>query len=93
LVPRHGSSDLDDGSGYYYPFATYAEALAFSQRTEGAENRSRSFDSWNTSTNLILVSIVTLTKCASPNGQWNSFAVLDACRLRFLTFWRQRARQ
>jgi NAD(P)-dependent dehydrogenase (short-subunit alcohol dehydrogenase family) len=35
--PERGSSDLEDGSDYYYPFATYAEALAFSQRTEGAE--------------------------------------------------------
>ena len=29
--PEDGSDD------YYYPFATYAEALAFSKRTEGAE--------------------------------------------------------
>jgi hypothetical protein len=28
---------LEDGNDYYYPFATYAEALAFSERTEGAE--------------------------------------------------------
>jgi len=35
--PEGGSSDLDDGSDYYYPFATHAEALAFSERTEGAE--------------------------------------------------------
>ena len=35
--PEPGSRDLDDGSDYYYPFATYAEAHAFSQRTEGAE--------------------------------------------------------
>jgi hypothetical protein len=32
-----GSADLEDGGDYYYHFATYAEALAFSQRTEGAE--------------------------------------------------------
>lgn len=35
--PERGSPDLEDGNDYYYPFATYAEALAFSQRTEGAE--------------------------------------------------------
>ena len=35
--PERGSPDLEDGNDYYYPFATYAEALAFSERTEGAE--------------------------------------------------------
>lgn len=35
--PERGSPDLENGSDYYYPFATYAEALAFSERTEGAE--------------------------------------------------------
>jgi hypothetical protein len=35
--PERGSSDLEDGSDYYYAFATYAEALACSQGTEGAE--------------------------------------------------------
>lgn len=35
--PERGSPDLEDGSDYYHPFATYAEALAFSQSTEGAE--------------------------------------------------------
>jgi len=35
--PERGSSDIEDGSDYYYPFATYAEALAFSRRTEGAD--------------------------------------------------------
>ena len=35
--PERGSRDLEDGSDYYRPFATYAEALAFSQSTEGAE--------------------------------------------------------
>ena len=35
--PERNSSDLEDGSDCYYPFATYAEALAFSKRTEGAE--------------------------------------------------------
>lgn len=34
--PECGSPALDEGSDYYYPFATYAEALAFSKRTEGA---------------------------------------------------------
>jgi hypothetical protein len=35
--PERGARDLEDGSDYYHPFATYAEALAFSQRTEGTE--------------------------------------------------------
>jgi hypothetical protein len=32
-----GSTDFEDGSDYYHAFATYTEALSFSQRTEGAE--------------------------------------------------------
>jgi putative acetyltransferase len=35
--PERGSPDLDDGSDYYYFFASYAEALTFSRATEGAE--------------------------------------------------------
>ena len=35
--PERGALDLEDGDDYYYAFATYAEALAFSQRIEGAE--------------------------------------------------------
>jgi putative acetyltransferase len=35
--PERGAPDLADGSDHYYPFATYAEALAFSRDTEGAE--------------------------------------------------------
>jgi putative acetyltransferase len=35
--PERGSPDLEDGNDYYYPFGTHAEALAFSQSTEGAE--------------------------------------------------------
>ena len=35
--PERGAPDLEDGSDYYYAFATYAEALEFSQDTEGAE--------------------------------------------------------
>jgi putative acetyltransferase len=35
--PERGASDLEDGSDYYHAFATYTEALAFSQDTEGAE--------------------------------------------------------
>ena len=34
--PERAASDLEDGSDYYYAFATYDEALAFSL-TEGAE--------------------------------------------------------
>lgn len=35
--PERGAPDEEDGSDYYYPFATYAEALAFSETTIGAE--------------------------------------------------------
>lgn len=35
--PERGSPDLEEGSDYYYPFATYAEALEFSQCTKGVE--------------------------------------------------------
>jgi hypothetical protein len=35
--PERGAPDLDNGSDYYRAFATYAEALAFSQATQGAE--------------------------------------------------------
>jgi len=35
--PERGASDLEDGNDYYYAFATYSEALAFSQSTQGAE--------------------------------------------------------
>jgi hypothetical protein len=35
--PERGAPDKEDGSDYYYAFATYAEAMAFSQSTTGAE--------------------------------------------------------
>ena len=35
--PERGAPDEADGSDYFYSFATYAEALAFSQQTKGAE--------------------------------------------------------
>lgn len=35
--PENGAPDEEAGSDYFYPFATYEEALAFSQRTAGAE--------------------------------------------------------
>jgi hypothetical protein len=35
--PERGAPELEDGSDYYHAFATYAEALEFSQATEGAE--------------------------------------------------------
>src|SRR5260221_5315984 len=35
--PERAASGLEDGSDYYYAFATYAEALEFSRNTEGAE--------------------------------------------------------
>ena len=39
-VWRHsekGAPDEEEGSDYFYSFATYAEALTFSQQTKGAE--------------------------------------------------------
>lgn len=35
--PEAGAPDTEDGSDYYYAFATYAEALQCSEETEGAE--------------------------------------------------------
>ena len=35
--PERGTADLEDGSDYYFAFATYAEAAAFSGRSQGAE--------------------------------------------------------
>jgi putative acetyltransferase len=35
--PEDGAPDDDDGSDYFYCFASYAEALEFSQQTKGAE--------------------------------------------------------
>jgi hypothetical protein len=35
--PERGAPDHEDGSDYYYAFATYAEALKFSEATKGAE--------------------------------------------------------
>jgi len=35
--PERGAQDLDGGSDYFYAFASYQEALEFSQRTQGAE--------------------------------------------------------
>jgi hypothetical protein len=35
--PERGASDDDDGSDYYHAFASYAEALTFSEKTPGAE--------------------------------------------------------
>jgi len=35
--PERGAPDEADGSDYYYPFASYAEALEFSKVTTGAE--------------------------------------------------------
>lgn len=37
LHPERGAPDEDEGSDYYYAFATYAEAAAFSENTAGAE--------------------------------------------------------
>jgi hypothetical protein len=36
--PERGAEDLEDGSDYFYAFASYAEALAFSRNTKGAED-------------------------------------------------------
>jgi hypothetical protein len=35
--PERGAPDEAEGSDYYYAFASYAEALEFSQRLQGAE--------------------------------------------------------
>jgi putative acetyltransferase len=35
--PERGAPDEEQGNDYYHAFATYAEALAFSQQTVGAE--------------------------------------------------------
>jgi hypothetical protein len=35
--PERGAPDEEDGSDYYFAFATYAEAAAFSESTQGAE--------------------------------------------------------
>ena len=35
--PERGAPDNEDGSDYYFAFATYAEATAFSRSTQGAE--------------------------------------------------------
>ena len=35
--PERGAPDLEEGSDYYYSFATYQEALDFSHSSEGAE--------------------------------------------------------
>lgn len=35
--PELGAPDEEDGSDYYYAFASYADALAFSQQALGAE--------------------------------------------------------
>lgn len=35
--PERGAPDEQEGSDYYLPFATYAEAAAFSESTQGSE--------------------------------------------------------
>jgi len=35
--PERGAPDEEEGSDYYFAFATYAEATAFSESTQGAE--------------------------------------------------------
>lgn len=35
--PERGAPDIEEGNDYYYALATYAEALAFSEETAGAE--------------------------------------------------------
>ena len=35
--PAEGAEDLDDGSDYYYAFATFAEASEFAGKTKGAQ--------------------------------------------------------
>jgi putative acetyltransferase len=35
--PHRGADDLEDGNDYFFAFATYPRALAFSQKTRGAD--------------------------------------------------------
>jgi hypothetical protein len=35
--PERGAPDEDDGNDYYYPFASYPDALRFSKKTVGTE--------------------------------------------------------
>ncbi|CAN5495410.1 hypothetical protein BH11BAC5_BH11BAC5_22380 [soil metagenome] len=35
--PHDGAPDIDEGNDYYYPFATYEEALEFSENNAGSE--------------------------------------------------------
>lgn len=35
--PERGAEDQDDGNDYFFPFATYLEALEFSRQTKGAD--------------------------------------------------------
>jgi putative acetyltransferase len=35
--PERGAADLETGSDYFYPFATYQEALDFSEKNPGSE--------------------------------------------------------
>ena len=37
LYPEEGAEDLCDGSDYFQPFASYEEALCFSESTSGAQ--------------------------------------------------------
>ena len=67
--PERGSSDVEEGNDYYNLSRPTPKRLHFPDGPKALKHRSRSFDSLNTSTNLILASIVTLRKCASPNGQ------------------------
>ena len=36
--PERGAPDQEEGTDYFYPFATYAEALAFARETPRAED-------------------------------------------------------
>src|SRR6267154_5963584 len=35
--PERGATDSEEGNDYFYSFATYTEALAFAEKTPGAE--------------------------------------------------------
>jgi len=36
--PERGAPDFEDGSDYYYPFASYPDALRFSKKTQALKN-------------------------------------------------------
>ena len=87
--PERGARDLEDGSDYYHPFATYAEALAFSQHTAGAEEplaliRQREYITEPSTGEYVHVKQERIT-------EWpvSSFVALDGPKIQSLIFFHQ----